>query len=202
MKNVCSFESWIIAKAVLIAVIMTKSAMAQTAPAIDAKKAAKLFAEAQQAAASYKPAVTSAPARLLLQYHEAQNHGNVAAVMSLFHDDATFVAAPMCLSTCTGKAQIEKAIEGRVRDYNQQNLIDVQTNGNVATSRTDWRSDATRNADVERRINIETVEVRDGKIVRYTTSADLSDPQTAKFQAFIAARAAKAKAASEAPSQK
>lgn len=182
----------------LIAGSTMNSGLAQTVSGVDAAKAAKFFAEAQQATASFKPPVTTVPAKLLQQYHEAQNRGDLAAVMALFADDATFVAAPRCLPSCTGKAPIQKAIEQRILDYNQQHLVDVQTNRNVATSRTDWRSDPTRNAGVERRINIETAEERDGKIFRYTTRGDLSDPQTAKFQAFVDAAAARAKAAAAA----
>jgi ketosteroid isomerase-like protein len=182
----------------LISASTMNSASAQTVSGIDTAKAAELFTAAQQATGSLDPAVTTIPAKLLQQYHEAQNRGDLAAVMALFADDATFVAAPLCLPSCTGKTQIQRAIEQRILDYNQQHLIDVQTNGNVATSRTDWRSDPTRKAGVDRRINIETVDERDGKIVRYTTRGDLSDPQTAKFQAFVDAAAARAKAAAAA----
>lgn len=168
---------------------------AQTVSGVDTAKAARLFVEAQQATSSLTPALDNAAAKLLQQYHQAQNRGDLAAAMALFADDATFTAAPTCLPSCTGKAQIQRAIEQRILDYNQQHLIEVQADGHVATSRTDWRSDATRTAGVERRINIETVDERDGRIGRYTMRGDLSDPQTAKFQAFVEAAAARGRAA-------
>lgn len=180
----------------LIAAVASTAAVAQEVSGIDVAKAASLFAEAKQAMGSINPPLTTVAAKLLGQYHEAQNRGDLTAVMALFAEDATFVAPPICLPSCMGTTQIQRAIEQRIRDYNQQHLIDVQTSGNVATSRTDWRSDPTRNAGVIRRIAIEIVEARDGKIVRYATKADLSDPETAKFQAFVEAAVARTRATS------
>jgi len=159
-------------------------ASAPASPSVASTVAKPASASAAEAAKPSAPAVTTVPAKLLQQYHEAVNRGDVAAVMALFADDAVYVAMPLCIQACVGKPAIQKDIERGIGDHNQLHLIDVQTNGNVATSHTDWRSDATRRAGVDRRIVIETVEERGSKIGSYSKKDDVSDPETAKFQAF------------------
>src|SRR5258708_25457010 len=72
----------------------------------------------------------------------------------------------------------------------KRRFLPATLSGMRVTVRLEIRSNLGRRAGVERFINDVTAEVQDGKIVAYSGVLDVSDPQTATFQAFQRSQAA------------
>jgi len=130
------------------------------------------------------------PVTVVQRYYEARNRGNVAEAMSAIAPEATYNTGP-CTPQCVGAADIQKReVENGIAGGNQYTVLTATLSGMRVTVRIEIRSNLGRRAGVERFINDVTAEVQDGKIVAYSGVLDVSDPQTATFQAFQRSQAA------------
>jgi ketosteroid isomerase-like protein len=124
------------------------------------------------------------------RYYDARNRGDVAEAMSVIAPEATYNTGP-CTPQCVGAADIQKReVENGIAGGNQYTVLTATLSGMRVTVRLEIRSNLGRRAGVERFINDVTAEVQDGKIVAYSGVLDVSDPQTATFQAFQRSQAA------------
>ncbi len=130
------------------------------------------------------------PVTVVQRYYEARNRGDVAEAMSAIAPEATYNTGP-CTPQCVGAADIQKReVENGIAGGNQYTVLTATLSGMRVTVRVEIRSNLGRRAGVERFINDVTAEVQDGKIVAYSGVLDVSDPQTATFQAFQRSQAA------------
>ena len=130
------------------------------------------------------------PVTVVQRYYEARNRGDVAEAMSVIAPEATYNTGP-CAPLCVGAADIQKReVENGIAGGNQYTVLSATPSGMRVTVRVEVRSNLGRRAGVERFINDVTAEVQDGKIVSYSGVLDVSDPQTATFQAFQRSQAA------------
>ena len=131
-------------------------------------------------------AATNDPLTLRELYYVALNAGDVAWVMSLYADDATYEGIGSCrLQPCVGRAAIEREIARQVEDQAFVVLLDGQAEGDTARGR--WEADATRVrlAGVERVTGTDVVTVRAGRIVANRVTYDSNDPQTARLLEWL-----------------
>lgn len=134
------------------------------------------------------------PAELLRQYVQRLNQGDVDGVVALFAEDAVLEAmgeGGLCPGgECVGRAAIRRVIQTRVADRHHHTVGAVEVEVATATGRNEVRSGMVTAVGIERTIRLETVEVRDGQIVRYGMQLDLSDPETARLAELMRARRA------------
>src|SRR5258707_328282 len=130
------------------------------------------------------------PVTVVQRYYDARNRGDVAEAMSVIAPEATYNTGP-CTPQCVGAADIQKReVENGIAGGNQYTVLSATVAGMRVTVRLEIRSNLGRRAVVQQSITDVTAEVQDGKIVAYSGVLDVSDPQTATFQAFQRSQAA------------
>jgi LPXTG-motif cell wall-anchored protein len=128
------------------------------------------------------------PVAVFRQAVEARNRGDLAGIMAVFADDAVRQDGT-CTPPCVGTAAIRRSFEQNIEERHQATVLAAQAAGNTVTARAELRNDRFRSLGAERVITLFTVELRDGKIVRWTSTLDGSDAQTAAYQAALRAQA-------------
>ena len=124
------------------------------------------------------------PAAVHQQYVDALNRGDVAGVMAVFADDASWLGTGPCRQTpCSGKAAIQTEVARQVATRARLTVVNRQATSGSVTARVEVRSDPIRAAGVERIVGTETVEVRGDQIAALRFAIDPTDPQTAIFLA-------------------
>jgi ketosteroid isomerase-like protein len=122
------------------------------------------------------------PASLAQRHAAAIAHGDVAAALAMYTDDAVLRAGPLCTATaCVGKAAIQKELERRVADKVRATIISKYMSGNIAAVRAEVRSDTIQKAGVDRIITWTIYEAKGDKLVAATGEPQHTDTQTAKF---------------------
>jgi hypothetical protein len=120
---------------------------------------------------------------------EAGNRGDIDSLLSFYGPNATFTGGTICgAQPCVGRAAIRRHFENLVAIRTNVSNIAVGAAGNELRYRTDVVNDATRAAGVDRVIVTGGVSFAGGSIERHSVGFDASDPQTARFLAFTAAR--------------
>ena len=133
------------------------------------------------------------PVAVFRQVVEARNRGDLAAVMAVFADDAVRQDGS-CQPICVGEAAVRRSFEDNIAEHFQATVLTAQAAGNTVTARGELRSDRFRARGAERIISDFTIELREGKIVRWSSTPDASDAQTAAYQAVLRAQAGPAPA--------
>lgn len=118
---------------------------------------------------------------LYRQFHEAINRGDADAALSFLAEDVTWRRAPSCLPLCKGKDLIRDEVLRQIKDHNKTGPFTIEVRDESAVVRFEHRSDFTRARGFERRIQLDTVTARNGKIATIVSALDLSDPDTAAF---------------------
>jgi hypothetical protein len=67
------------------------------------------------------------------EQNDAQNRGDVAAVMATYADDATVKAGGLCATPCEGTEAIQREIERRVSQNTQAEVLSISESGDTAT---------------------------------------------------------------------
>ena len=127
----------------------------------------------------------SDPVAVFKQAVDARNRGDITSMLALFAPDAVRQDGS-CPQTCTGQA-MRQSFDQNVSEHFQASILSAQPAGNVINARAELRSDTFRSRGAERVISNFVVEVRDGKITRWTSTLDATDPQTAAYQAALRA---------------
>ena len=120
---------------------------------------------------------------------DAYAAGDAAPAASFAAADLVFVDARPCDCTpeapCTDPAAVGRALALHQADRSAGSVVvRLAVDGPVATARLEERSWYRGAVGPERTITDVVLEVRDGLVVRFTGTADLSDPQTRSFEAF------------------
>ena len=123
------------------------------------------------------------PVGVFRQAIDARNRGDLAGTMAEFADDAVRQDGT-CPTGCVGAEAIAQSVEQNFAEHFQATVLDARADGDLVTALTELRSDVFRARGAERVISSYTVELRGGKIVRWASSLDTSDPQTAAFLAL------------------
>jgi len=125
------------------------------------------------------------PVAVFRQAVDARNRGDITAMLALFTPDAMRQDGS-CPQGCSGQA-MRQSFEQNVAEHFQATVLSAQPTGNVINARAELRSDTFRSRGADRVISNFVVELRDGKIARWTSTLDAGDPQTAAYQAALRA---------------
>jgi LPXTG-motif cell wall-anchored protein len=139
------------------------------------------------------------PVATFQQAVDARNRGDLDGVMRLMADDAVRQDGS-CQPNCTGQASLRRSFQQNIDEHFQATVLAAQANGSTVTARAELRSDVFRASGAERVISDFNLQVRDGKISRWSSTLDTNDPQTAAYRAAVQAQAAQSQPAA-APNQ-
>jgi hypothetical protein len=128
------------------------------------------------------------PALLAERDLAAESRGDVAAALALYSDDAIVQYGGLCWTPCIGKAAIQKELERRVEAKNRWTIVGKYVSGNVAVVQTELRIGFIEQSGVERVIVWCIYETKADKIAVATLVGQRTDPQTARFIAWIQAQ--------------
>ena len=128
------------------------------------------------------------PVAVFRQVIDARNRADLAGVIALFAPDAVRRDGS-CQPSCSGTDALRRSFEDNIAEHFQATVLTAQAAGSTVTARAELRSDRFRALGAERVISSFTVEVREGKIVLWSSTLDASDPQTAAYQAALRAGA-------------
>lgn len=139
--------------------------------------------------APFAVAAADDPATVVRRFIEVRNRYDVEGTLALVTDDFRFVGGPDCTpaTPCVGVAAQRAELRNFIADHVQVIIVGVpQVSGTTVRLRTEVRADPFRAAGVERLVENETVELRDGKVASLISAPDASDAQTARFFAGAA----------------
>jgi ketosteroid isomerase-like protein len=136
------------------------------------------------------------PVAVFRQAVDARNRGDLDGLMSLFAEDA--VRQDGTCPNCVGTAAIRESMQQNIDEHFQATVLTAQAAGDMVTASAELRSDVFRAGGAERVISNFRLEVRQGKLVLWSSTLDTTDPRTA---AFVAARQAAIGQPAAAPAQ-
>lgn len=110
----------------------------------------------------------SDPVMIFRQAIDARNRGDIAAMMALFTDDAVREDGS-CQPPCVGLAAVRASFQKNIDEHFHANLTSAEAAGDTVTGRAEISSDAFRAMGVEKRMTSYTVQLRAGKIARWTS---------------------------------
>ncbi|HLH25973.1 MAG TPA: tetratricopeptide repeat protein [Chloroflexota bacterium] len=119
------------------------------------------------------------PAGVREQFFAARNHGDVAAMLALFTDDAVLEGVPG--TRAVGRPAIQQVLETDAVSGTRITVLDAQVAGNAETGHYEDRADAVQASGADRIRGSYRLETRDGRIALYHEEADFSDPQTVQY---------------------
>ncbi len=129
------------------------------------------------------------PATVFRRFIDARNQGDVAGALALVTDDIRVIGGPRCTESapCVGKDAVRADLQAfSTTNHAQSTIVGTpQLTGATVRARIEARDDSTRAAGVDRFVNDVTVETRDGKIASLHAVPDTSDPQTARYLAYV-----------------
>jgi hypothetical protein len=122
------------------------------------------------------------PASLAQQDLAAESGGDIAAALALYGDDAILQGGGVCaVTSCVGKAAIQKELERRVAAKNQWSIVGKYVSGNVVVIKSELRIGYIEWTGVDRVIVWHIYEMKGDKIAAVTLVGQRTDPQTARF---------------------
>ncbi|MGI9145541.1 MAG: hypothetical protein ACR2IK_03165 [Chloroflexota bacterium] len=127
------------------------------------------------------------PAAVHQRYLDATNQGDVGAAVALFAQDAVYQGGSCQPNPCVGQVAIEGDIAGNVASHVHVTRLSAQVDGDTLTWRSEVVADGVRAAGVDRILTLGTTQVRASTIVKHQFRFDTSDPQTARYAAFLVA---------------
>jgi hypothetical protein len=125
------------------------------------------------------------PAALAARELAAETRGDAAAALAMYSDDAIVQYGGLCWTPCVGKAAIQKELERRVAAKNRWTIVGKYVSGNVAVVKTELRIGFIEGSGVDRVVVWCIYEVKGDKIAVVTRAGERTDPQTARFIAWI-----------------
>jgi hypothetical protein len=144
-----------------------------------------LLASMLALAASTPALAKTNPVALAQQELAAESRGDAAAALAFYSDDAIVQYGGLCWTPCVGKAAVQKELERRVAAKNRWTIVGKYASGNVAVVKTELRIGYIEGAGIDRVIVWCIYEVKGDKIAVVTLVGERTDPQTARFIAWI-----------------
>ncbi len=120
----------------------------------------------------------SDPVAVFRQAIDARNRGDIVAMMALFTDDAVRVDGS-CQPPCVGLAAVTKSFQKNIDEHFQADVTSAQGAGDSVTARAEIASDALRAHGVEKRMTSYTIQLRGGKIARWSSPLPTQTPAKA-----------------------
>lgn len=117
------------------------------------------------------------PVAVFRQAIDARNRGDISAMMALFTDDAVREDGS-CQPPCVGRAAVTSSFQKNIDENFKANVTFAEGAGDTVTARAEISSDAFRARGIEKRMTAYTVQLRDGKIARW--SSPIPPPTPAK----------------------
>ena len=127
---------------------------------------------------------------LFTQAVDARNRGDLDGVMASFAEDAVRQDGS-CPTGCSGVAELRRTFQDNIDEHFHATVLDARMPGDTTVlARAELRSDRFRALGAERVLSNFTIELRDRKIVRWASTLDSADEQTAAFMAALRAQTA------------
>lgn len=108
------------------------------------------------------------PVAVFRQAIDARNQGDITAMMALFTDDAVREDGS-CQPPCVGLAAVRISFQKNIDEHFKANVTSTQGAGDTVTARAEITSDAFRARGIEKRMTSYTIQLRGGKIARWSS---------------------------------
>jgi ketosteroid isomerase-like protein len=115
------------------------------------------------------------PVAVFRQAVDARNRGDIAAMMTLFTDDAVRVDGS-CQPPCVGLAAVRQSFQKNIDEHFQAKVVSAQGAGDTVTATAEISSDAFRVQGFEKRMTSYTIQLRGGKIARWSSPLPPKSP--------------------------
>ena len=115
------------------------------------------------------------PVAIFRQAIDARNRGDIAAMMALFTDDTVRVDGS-CQPPCVGLTAVRRSFQKNIDEHFQAKVTSAQGAGNTVTATAEIRSDAFRAQGIEKRMTSYTIQLRAGKIARWSSPLPPKNP--------------------------
>jgi len=119
----------------------------------------------------------SDPVAIFRQAIDARNRGDIVAMMALFTDDAVREDGS-CQPPCVGLAAVRASFQKNIDEHFHAKVTSAEGSGDTVTARAEISSDTFRAQGVEKRMTSYTVNLRGGKIARWTSPLPPKTPTT------------------------
>lgn len=115
------------------------------------------------------------PVAIFRQAIDARNRGDIAAMMALFTDDAVRVDGS-CQPPCVGFDAVRRSFQKNIDEHFQAKVTSAQGVGDTVTATAEISSDAFRAQGIEMRTTSYTIQLRGGKIARWSSPLPPKNP--------------------------
>jgi ketosteroid isomerase-like protein len=106
---------------------------------------------------------------------DARNRGDISTMMALFTDDAVREDGS-CQPPCVGLAAIKRSFQKNIDEHFQAKVTSAQGTGDTVTATAEISSDAFRAQGLEKRMTSYTIQLRGGKIARWSSPLPTKNP--------------------------
>jgi ketosteroid isomerase-like protein len=120
-------------------------------------------------------AQTDDPVEVFRQAIDARNRGDLAAMMALFTNDAVREDGS-CQPPCVGIDAVKSSFQKNIDEHFQAKIASAERAGNTVAARAEISSDALRAQGVEMRMTSYTIQMRGGKIARWSSPLPPTPP--------------------------
>lgn len=110
----------------------------------------------------------TAPVAVFRQAIDARNRGDITTMMALFTDDAVREDGS-CQPPCVGIAAVTSSFQKNIDEHFQANVVSAQGAGDTVTASAEITSDAFRASGIGKRMTSYTIQLRSGKITRWSS---------------------------------
>lgn len=117
----------------------------------------------------------SDPVAVFRQAIDARNRGDIAAMMALFADDVVRVDGS-CQPPCAGLAAVRQSFQKNIDEHFQARVTSARSEGDTVTATAEISSDAFRASGVAKRMTSYTIQLRGGKIARWSSPLPPRNP--------------------------
>jgi ketosteroid isomerase-like protein len=108
------------------------------------------------------------PVGIFRQAIDARNMGDLATMIALFTQDAVREDGS-CQPPCVGLDAVRRSFQKNIDEHFQAKLTSVKGAGDTVTATAEISSDTFRAQGIEKRMTSYTIQVRDGKIARWSS---------------------------------
>lgn len=115
------------------------------------------------------------PVEVFRQAIDARNRGDLAAMMALFTEDAVREDGS-CQPPCVGIDAVRKSIQKNIDEHFKADVTSAERSGDTVAARAEISSDALRAQGVDKRMTSYIIEMRGGKIARWSSPLPPKSP--------------------------
>jgi ketosteroid isomerase-like protein len=108
------------------------------------------------------------PVAVFRQAIDARNRGDIEAMVALFTDDAVREDGS-CQPPCVGLAAVKRSFQMNINEHFQAKVTSAQGTGDTVSASAEISSDAFRAKGIEKRMTSYIIQLRGGKIARWSS---------------------------------